>query len=370
VTQQIHNLTALRGAACLVVVFAHLHGWDVAFGVDTPVFREVRWVGVGCLDLFFVLSGFIITATNHRHFGRPAAVPGYLFRRVWRVYPTYWAAMALAAGTMWVFFGLQPFAADMLPKWPAWLALVPSTEGNFLISPAWTLVYEVVCYAVVGAVLGLPPRLAAAALAGWAAAVALAGAGRGPAGPWLANPWVGASLSPFVLEFLGGGLVAWLAGRGARGWWRTACVIGLTWATVGAVLVARGPEPYALALADQRLRVLVFGPPAVLIVYGLVAAEGRWRVPGWLRRTGDASYSLYLTHAQVMFAALYVGVRVPHTRVPHLLWLVGTFAAVLAVGFAFYALVERPLLNLGRRRRTPEAVVPPASAAVPLSRAA
>ncbi|HYH63621.1 MAG TPA: hypothetical protein VD866_02880, partial [Urbifossiella sp.] len=85
--------------------------------------------------------------------------------------------------------------------------------------------------------------------------------------------------------------------------------------------------------------------------------EGRWRVPRWLLRTGDASYSLYLTHTTVYVAALAVGMKVPHTPVAHLTGLAGTLAAALAAGFAFYALVEKPLLNLGRRRRTPSAPV-------------
>src|SRR5688572_474363 len=90
--RHLQNVQALRGAACLMVVVYHLQVWDAAFGNPTPVFREVRRFGFAGVDLFFVLSGFIITATNLRHVGRPAAVPGYLFRRLWRVYPTYWAA--------------------------------------------------------------------------------------------------------------------------------------------------------------------------------------------------------------------------------------------------------------------------------------
>jgi peptidoglycan/LPS O-acetylase OafA/YrhL len=69
-----------------------------------------------------------------------------------------------------------------------------------------------------------------------------------------------------------------------------------------------------------------------------------------------------------MLAAVLVGTRLPHTRLPHLLWLGGTFAAALAVGFAFYAWVELPLLNLVKRRGRPPAgraagpVAPPAPA--------
>jgi len=353
-TQQVHNLTALRGAACLLVILAHLQTWDAAFGAETPVLREARWVGVGTIDVFFVLSGFIITATNRRYFGRPSAAPGYLYRRAWRIYPTYWAATVLAALTGWALLDWQPLSADALRNWPAWLALVPTADLNPFIGQAWTLPYEVVFYAAFGVLLCVPPRAAAAALGAWAVAVAAAQTRPVPAEPWLVVP-----LSPFVFEFLAGAAVAWLAGRGVRGWWRTALLVGVAYATVGIVLVAARPEPYGLALTDARLRVLVFGPPAVLLVYAAVAAEGRWprRVPGWLLRCGDAAYSLYLVHFQVLLAAVVVGMKLPHTRLPHLLWLAATLTAMLAAGFAFYVLVEKPLLNIGRRRRKPSAPV-------------
>jgi len=349
-TQHVQNVTALRGAACLLVILAHLYTWDVAFGNETPVFREVRWFGMASLDLFFALSGFIITATNRKYFGKPAAVPGYFYRRAWRIYPTFWAAMALCALSGWALFDWQPLSADALRGWPAWLALAPSENVNPYIGQAWTMVYEVVFYCVIGAVLCHPPRAAAAALGGWGLLVTAALTMPVPANPWLAMP-----LSPFVFEFLGGAGVAWLAGRGVRGWWRTALAVAVGYTAVAVVVVAARPEPYGLALTDARLRVLAFGAPSVLIVYGLVAAEGRWprRVPRWLLWCGDASYSLYLIHFQVILASVLVGMKLPHTRLPHLMWLAGTLAAVFAVGYAFYTLVERPLLNLGRHRRKP-----------------
>jgi exopolysaccharide production protein ExoZ len=364
-TQHFHNVQALRGIACLLVVLVHLRIWDNAFVGGTAGFREIGYFGFAGVDLFFVLSGFIITSTNRRSLGRPAALPGYLFRRLWRIYPTYWAAMVVVAATAWAVFGSRPFESMFVGEVPAWLALTPLEVGNPLIGQAWTLTYEVMFYLVFGLLLCLPPRAAAAGLGAWGAVVAAALLAPVPTDVWAALP-----VDPFVFEFLGGCLVAWLAGRGVRGWPGAAFIAAIAWATVGAVIVAHGSEVYAAAMAGHRLRVLVFGPPAVLIVYAAVAAEGRWRVPGWLLRTGDASYSLYLTHFAVMVAGLFVGMKFPHTRLAHLAGLAATLAATLAVGFVFYALVERPLLTLGRDRRKPASAAPAAVPVVPLSRAA
>ena len=105
-------------------------------------------------------------------------------------------------------------------------------------------------------------------------------------------------------------------------------------------------------MTSHRLRALVFGPPAVLIVYGLTAAEGRWpRSPfARLSRIGDASYSLYLFHPTALVAAKWAGVLVPHTRLGHLLWLAFAFALAIAFGFAMHAWIEKPLLKLGTLR--------------------
>ena len=85
--EHVQNLHALRGLACLTVVLHHVWCLEDRFGVSTLFVREVRWFGLAGVDVFFALSGFLITATNWKYLGTPAAVPRYLFRRVWRVYP-------------------------------------------------------------------------------------------------------------------------------------------------------------------------------------------------------------------------------------------------------------------------------------------
>ncbi|MDB5310236.1 MAG: acyltransferase 3 [Gemmataceae bacterium] len=351
--EHFHNLQALRGVACLLVVGVHLLKLEASFGFQTLGFREVRWFGFAGVDLFFVLSGFIIASTNRQHLGRPGALPGYLFRRFWRIYPTYWAALVFAAALAGLVFGRAVYDPWGTGDWVGWLVLAPIDTPNAFVGQAWTLSYEVMFYLAFGALLLVPPRWAAGALCCWGVVVVA-----GLFGPVRTGP-AGLPLSPFVLEFLGGCLVAWLIGRGVRGYPRPALALGLGYAAVGVVwTTAVVSGAYPDAMASQRLRVLVFGPAAILIVYGMAAAEGRWprRVPGWLLRTGDASFSLYLLHPSILILGLVVGVRVPHTRLPHLLWLAGTFAAILATGFLFHARVERPLLGLGKSRRKPRPV--------------
>jgi exopolysaccharide production protein ExoZ len=82
----LRNLQALRGVACLLVVWLHVAATESGMhGLRTPLFHAGWWFGAAGVDLFFVLSGFVITYTHWTQRGRPAAVPGYLFRRAWRI---------------------------------------------------------------------------------------------------------------------------------------------------------------------------------------------------------------------------------------------------------------------------------------------
>ena len=363
----LHNLQALRGVACLMVVGFHLAGWETeGYGLRTPVIGAFKWFGFAGVDLFFALSGFIIAYTNARNLGRPAAVPGYLVRRLWRIYPTFWAAMFLAGLGYTVLLNHPVYATGWQREWLHWLSLLPGEPANRYVAPAWTLTYEVMFYLAFALVIALPPRVGAGLLAGWAVAVlALAPAWR-PGG----EPYAALATSPYILEFLGGCLVAWLIRRGVHGRGRTAALLGVAYA---AAAVAAGKalttEDWLTTVAREPVRVLMFGPAAVLIVYGLAAAEmrGTYRAPRWLRPVGDASYSIYLIHCAVGWHMVIYGAHLPHSRLPHVGWLVGTFAACVAAGFLLHFAVERPLLNLTKRKKAPP---PVALETAPVRRAA
>src|SRR5437763_1316729 len=110
-----HNLQVLRGVACLLVVVFHVACIEGKYGLGFSPLRPVRWVGFAGVDLFFVLSGFIIAATCRADLGRPGRLPRYAFRRAWRIYPPYWFALAVMVG-VYAFLGPAPVFG---PGWPA-----------------------------------------------------------------------------------------------------------------------------------------------------------------------------------------------------------------------------------------------------------
>jgi peptidoglycan/LPS O-acetylase OafA/YrhL len=99
-------------------------------------------------------------------------------------------------------------------------------------------------------------------------------------------------------------------------------------------------------------RLLWWGFPAALILYGFVAVEGILRAPKFLTRIGDASYSLYLTHG--IFTYLYGGLlkrgALATSTKQNFAVVFGTLFAIL-FSFIFYRIVERPLVaRLGKKK--------------------
>ena len=100
-------------------------------------------------------------------------------------------------------------------------------------------------------------------------------------------------------------------------------------------------------------RLFLFGLPWAFIVYGLTVQErrGGWRLPAWLHRFGDASYSIYLTHLTVFLTFIHLFPVSGQGRLAHLAWVAPADGVRALVGFLFHHGVERPLLNLARKPR-------------------
>jgi peptidoglycan/LPS O-acetylase OafA/YrhL len=348
------NLQVLRGVAALLIVGFHVAEWESHYGVKTPVVRGLRWYGGFGIDLFFALSGFIITHAHFQQLGRPRAAPRYLARRLWRIFPTYWVMMLVAAALGSVVLAAPVFAPGWQTRWLYWLTLQPGGPPNAVIPPAWSLVYEMAFYAVFAVLFFVPRRAGLVLLGLWGAAIVATSAVR-----WLAgNPYSGLLLSPLILEFLFGCAAAVLVVRGCTRGGRSAVVAGVLGGAAGVLaiyVVTNGS-----GIIPLLPRMLWCGPCCALIVYGLAAAELRGRVfaPRLLRAAGDASYSIYLFHFPVGAYAVAYGCYLPHARLPHLGWLAATLAVCVGGGFLLHHAVERPLLRLAKRKpRVAQSVV-------------
>src|SRR5438046_915013 len=100
------------------------------------------------VELFFVISGFVIAHTAER-----MSVGEFARRRFMRIYPAFWLAVAIVLCVKWIIWGGSPGMNDLGRA----LTLLPMGQVTYQLAVEWTLVYEIFFYVVV----------CAAAVGGW-----------------------------------------------------------------------------------------------------------------------------------------------------------------------------------------------------------
>ncbi len=340
---QLSGVQALRGLAACIVVLSHAASHvDKAFGAAW--LETVFHPGHAGVDLFFVISGFIILFVHGKDIGRPRRVAHYLSRRFSRVYPLYWTALAITVAIMVAGSHAMPEFRRMVFS----IFLMPAPGGQVL-GVAWTLECELVFYAVF-AVLVLNRSFGRATMAVWLAWIALTGAGyhllRAPP----------ALNGMYCLEFFFGMAVAQLTRLGPIPQPRLVAATGLALFAAAMWLDGAG---ILKGLADPGR--LAYGGSAAVLMAGVVAAErgGHLVVPRWLQAIGSASYSIYLFQfvfiGIVWQAWLRAGLA---QRLPPVACFTVLALAALAGGMLTARMVEQPLLRLLRGRR-PAALLQP-----------
>ncbi len=290
------------------------------------------------VDLFFVISGFIIMYVHYNDIGNPARLGHYLRRRFTRVMPTYWVALALTVAMGIGGSGGFPSFADL-----AWSASLVPSNHELLLGIAWTLRYEITFYAVFCALI-LHRGAGIAVLTLWLAGILLAATGAVDVG-WLPGSLYGV----FNLQFFFGMAVAYAMRNAAIPAPRFILVTGIALFAVVALaenikLIDGYADPARIA----------YGLPAAVIVLG-AAASGRQfgtkSVP-LLRMLGAASYSIYLFQfifiGLIWHAWLAAGLDrvMPHTASFPLLAVGGVVGGILASQW-----IEHPLIRLARSVR-------------------
>ena len=342
---QLTNIQALRAAAILLVVVRHIQVYMARRTGGSPALGHFL-VGDMGVDLFFVISGFIMVVARPLPCTGTAQVAEFLSRRVTRIYPLYWLySLPALAVYFWRPGWLHRFDAGMRVDLLRSFFLWPQ-EGWPLLGQAWSLVYEMYFYLVFAALLRLRAKWFGCGLLAWTALV-LAGGGLRTALPALDGPGMRVLASMLTLEFIAGGLAGLAVGRmrdRPPPWWG--------WLLVGcaAAWIVGMVAPLGEHLGVGR-RTFVYGPPALALVLGAVLLErAGTRTPRFLAAVGDWSYSIYLSHIFVIAALARLvspdGIRHPATETLSCAVCLG---AVLLSGAVSYHLLERPLLRLTRQ---------------------
>ena len=315
---RIPGLDALRGLAALLVLAYH------ARGLALP--REVLAHGYLAVDLFFVISGFVLARAYEAGLaaGEGAA---FMVRRLKRLYPMAVLGLLLGAG-IWLSGGKEPGVIALLLA--LGVAFVPFTAGRDVFplnGPQWSLMWELLAnlvYAVVAPWL-TTRRLALLVAAGGTAHAALAVIhGTGSLGPYGHDWWTGAPR--VVFGFFAGVLLARLAKEGRP----KAPVPPIAAILAVVVLVLSPPVPEAARAAFDLVAALAVFP---LLVAAAARAEVD-RLRPVLDGLAGISYALYALHIPIVLGLSEVARGLPDGWAR---WSVNALAIPLALAAAFAA---------------------------------
>ena len=307
---RIEILDAWRGLAALSVCFYHF-----GRGLPDGFFKEACTFGNLGVDVFFVISGFVIPLWLDRAGGSWGDIPLFLWKRFIRLYPAFLFASLCSLGLWWgsglipgfrgepvgisgtgalanLFFlcdivgqpWIVPVSWSLAIEWQYYLAAAVSFFFLCRSTPAWRLVTIVL----------------------WILASFIP----------LGKQWLPAYGGVFALGF-----VSFLHWKGELS--RKAFLL--------------------LALLAGAAHGAQFGAAAGFI--GVSAALGMlvpWRGPASLRFLGEISYSLYLTHVLIGGRVINLGLRFPEEWPTRSLFFFTALAGSIFFAWGFYKIVEKP----------------------------
>jgi len=347
--RQIDGLQMLRAVAVLLVVWCHT-------GQHLEAYHGRKFPGLNVfgIDIFFVISGFILSLVVLRNRGVPG--PGvswdFLKRRFIRVYPIYWVFAGLIL--------LRKLHAGEIAGhnyWSAFFLLPPiHYQGDgLIIGYSWTMMFEIFFYSLLGLILLRTVRWAVPTLILVLTASVVLGS------LWdIRHPFWIVAANPILLEFVFGALIAVLYARVGV---RRPMGMFLTAFGVFASLWMAAHNPYWIANGGQMIlinqgafyRAVTWGGCALFLVAGVVFwSPSMHRGPArWWVIMGNASYSTYIVSELVLeFASRAFFHFHPNTGSLFVsgLFMCAMLAATLVVGYASYLFIEKPMLDVLQRR--------------------
>lgn len=322
-------LQAGRALAALAVVAYHaaMATRDFAQALPAPIFALFE-KGTFGVDFFFVLSGFIIVHAHSGDAGGAGPARAYAGKRLIRIFLPY-LPVSLA---MILLYAALPGLSASARDWSLLtsLTLIPTGKAPALAA-AWTLIHELMFYALFG--LSYFVRGFALLVALWIGLI-LAGIGWGLETSYAA-PGVWSLLAPINAEFVAGMVAALAVRRLPPLWGSPSLIAGL--AGIAAF--------FALAVDPAGPMRMLLGVAMAFAVAGGAWLElaGRWKAPAALILLGNASYAIYLVHSPVLSA----GARIAGRFEPLRAWpicLAFCLALGVAAGLLYHLAYERPAL--------------------------
>lgn len=341
---KIESIQYLRAFAAILVVIAH-SSWSTQISWLTQLHGAVG------VDIFFMISGFIITYITHSKVEKPAA---FLIKRFFRIWPIFFIVWLVSS--LFVFQGapLQSYLNSLFFQLQDFSSAGPNF-GNNLIGPPWTLTYEILFYFIFTLSMLINYRYRSYICSAFFVITTVGFqlfyndhyqfsaliSPNNPTGHW----WTGLIKllgNTILYEFVTGMMLAEVfihqKIKAAEGVYHK--LLCLTLIVCGVWLGLFSPEHHGLTGAFWLALVLFF----TVIMLGYHQDKFRNKVMIYL---GDMSYSLYLVHYPILIfiLKLFPGEHSLGLRVGLSLLAITSSLVVSAVSFKY---IEKPCIKLGR----------------------
>ena len=347
------QVDGLRGIAILGVLLFHLSSKLPALHMGYVAGNG--WAGV---DLFFVISGFLITTILLESAGSEHYFRNFYVRRILRIWPLYFALLIFVFVLLpWIVPALRERIFTQCHPWQSYFLFVQNFfVHEFGIGPVgvtWSLAIEEQFYLVWPLfILFLPRKLLPLLLIGLAVFSPVARVVAQAHGASIATIY---THTIFRLDSISAGALLAVWAKDARfGSARTVRVLGLlTAAGVAACVITfwlLSDRPASASLRFSSLAILFFAVVGSALLTGPGTLLFRCLTASWLRYTGKICFGLYLLHVTV-FDILsperlaFLG----NGWVGSLGVLIVDFVAVFLLASCSWHFLESPILRLKRR---------------------
>jgi peptidoglycan/LPS O-acetylase OafA/YrhL len=345
---RIPELDGIRGIAISMVVLYH----DIVYPIRAPfksllayalAAGRLSWTGV---DLFFVLSGFLIGGILLDSRDSPNYFRDFYRHRFFRIIPLYLAVLLITSGVMKILGGRFSLNPD-LPIYPYFLFAQNFLMSGRNIDVTWSLAIEEQFYLTLPMVIRFaPPRLLTALIILGAIAAPISRVALFflfPGHPWTAFFMMPCRADALLLGVLGAIIVRnerWKANIGP--YLPTALMVFITGAGVLTVYYRIQSQFLVLSIGLTWIAGLYF----CLILYAVTKPQSRlssclrWR---WLMGLGSIAYGIYLIHGQINGAV--ASLRWP--LLPSAAVAVFFTICVATFSWRYY---EKPFIDFGHNR--------------------
>lgn len=325
----LHNIQVLRAIAAILVVMHHTFPHYKAMGTPLPWIEHISTWGFVGVDMFFVISGFIMAYTT---FDKPLGVQSaktFFKHRLFRIYLGYWPFFVAMIFILFMTHRLE--SKDILGSF-----LLYNPDMFQLVLPvSWSLTYELYFYLLFLVTFLFTRKQLYIYMPLFIAVLTVL---------VLSSSYhnylpLSFFYSPFLLEFFMGVLLYMFRTHLMYSWVLLLSIVLMV------VAFYFGVE---YETKNGLNRILTFGSSAFFLILAMLIIEHKklYIGSGLLHALGDASYTLYLSHLIFLELFYYTGLRGLFTTDGILLPLIG-FLFIMGITIVFslfyYRLVEKPM---------------------------